>query len=275
MTGGTISEAIFREPSLHLRGMVGFAAFTEISEGTVERIEPCQPRATVIICLDNEVGLGRARDALRSHRAFVVGPGCGPIISSYRGGLSCIEIDVAPWATPVLFGTTLRGDEVIDLKTLFGSAVDELIGQLVTALDWPSRFKLVECFLERRLGAARRDINPEVRWAWTQLCRTGGQVSIGALAREIGWSGRHFGRRFWEETGIKPKVAARRLRFDRARRMVQETSVPLADAAHASGYSDQSHMTREFAQFAGCAPAAFRTARFADLPGTPSSAARR
>jgi len=275
MCDGTVSETIFGEPSLHLKSMVGFAAFAEISEQKVERIEPAQPRATIVICLDNEIGLGCKRDRLSSHRAFVVGPGCGPIISSHGGNLSCIEVDLAPWAAPAMFGTNLLADEVIDLDLLVGSAVDELIGQLVIAPDWSSRFALVECFLERRLGGARREINSEVRWAWTELCRTGGQVSIAALAREIGWSGRHFGRRFWEETGVKPKVAARRLRFDRARRMVQETSISLADAALDSGYSDQSHMTREFVQFAGCAPAVLRTVRFADLPGTPSSAAWR
>jgi transcriptional regulator GlxA family with amidase domain len=161
------------------------------------------------------------------------------------------------------------------LETLFGEASRELSAQLAMSPDWSSRFALVEHFLGQRLAATRREINPEIRWAWGQLRRSGGQVPIAALAGEIGWSGRYFGRRFWEETGIRPKAAARRLRFDRARRIVQETSVPLVDAALASGYSDQSHMTREFAELAGCAPAALRATCFPDLLGTPSSAVHR
>jgi AraC-like DNA-binding protein len=53
--------------------------------------------------------------------------------------------------------------------------------------------------------------------------------------------------------------------------MVEGDGTTLADTAAACGYSDQSHFTREFGAFVGCTPAAYRAARFADLPGTPAS----
>lgn len=269
------SQVVFGEPSVHMRAIVGFAGFAESIGRMIERLEPCQPRAAIIICIDSEIGLKCAGDVRNSQQGFVMGPRCGPVISFHSGRLSCIEVDVAPWATPALFGAALDVDEPVGLTTLFGAAGDELSAQLATTLDWSSRFTLVERFFSKRLSTARREINSEICWAWEQLRRSSGQEPIAALASEIGWSGRYFGRRFWEETGIRPKAAARRLRFDFARRIVQETLAPLADAALASGYSDQSHMTREFVELAGCAPATLRAARFPDVLGTPSSAVRR
>lgn len=81
----------------------------------------------------------------------------------------------------------------------------------------------------------------------------------------------HLAACFRDATGVTPKVAARRLRFDRARGMVEASGLGLADIAAACGYSDQSHLTREFTELAGCAPATYRAARFPDLPGTPAS----
>lgn len=275
MTDYIASGAVFGEPDTPLKNIVGFAGFTESVGRKVERLEPCRPRAAIIISLDSEICLGSAGDARNAYHGFVTGPGCPPIVSSHGGRLSCIEIDVAPWASPALFGTALDIDAPVSLATIFGAAGDALSAQLATAPDWPSRFAHIEHFVGKRLDDARRGINSEIRWAWDQLRRSGGRTPIAALADEIGWSGRYFGVRFREETGIGPKAAARRLRFDRARRIVQEPPLPLADAALAGGYSDQSHMTREFAELAGCAPAALRTARFPDLLGTPASAARR
>jgi AraC-like DNA-binding protein len=175
---------------------------------------------------------------------------------------------------PALVGTAVDDGDVIDLAVLLGSDGEELIDRLATGAGWPARFALVEDFFRLRLAAADREIDHDVRWAWGRLRRTGGQVSIASLAREIGWSPRHFGRRFFRETGVMPKVAARRLRFDRARRMVEGTTTLLADVARSCGYSDQSHMTRDFAQFAGSAPGALR-ARSRGLPGPALSAVRR
>jgi AraC-like DNA-binding protein len=53
--------------------------------------------------------------------------------------------------------------------------------------------------------------------------------------------------------GLRPKQAARVARFDRARRQLNPAT-RLADLAAAHGFSDQSHLVREFHAFAGCTP---------------------
>ena len=56
-----------------------------------------------------------------------------------------------------------------------------------------------------------------------------------------------------------PKLAARVVRFERARHMLQSTPsfVTIAQVAAACGYYDQSHLDRDFAELAGCSPTAW------------------
>lgn len=63
---------------------------------------------------------------------------------------------------------------------------------------------------------------------------------------------------FRREFGLTPRQARRVCRFDRAVRMIHATPrcVSLAEIAIASGYYDQAHMARDFAEFAGCSPGA-------------------
>lgn len=204
--------------------------------------------------------------------AFVVGAGTEPRLSSHDGRLQCVEIEFAPWASTILLGASVTAnDGRVALADLFGRDVDTLLERLVAAHDWTERFALLDGLFSARIAGSKHPPRREVRWAWDQLERSAGTMPIGALARSIGWSNRHFASCFRDVTGMSPKTAARHLRFDRARRMIESDGNGLADTAAVCGYSDQSHFTREFGALAGCTPAAYRAARFADLPGTPAS----
>jgi transcriptional regulator GlxA family with amidase domain len=55
--------------------------------------------------------------------------------------------------------------------------------------------------------------------------------------------------------GLAPKAAARVLRFERSRRLIEAAKGQgLADVAAAAGYYDQAHMTRDWREIAGCPP---------------------
>jgi AraC-like DNA-binding protein len=91
--------------------------------------------------------------------------------------------------------------------------------------------------------------------AWRLLLRAGGRVGIRELARETGWSERHLSEVMGRETGLTPKQAARVIRFDRTRRLLQaRPEVRLADLAVGCGYADESHLDREFRALAGVPP---------------------
>jgi AraC-like DNA-binding protein len=95
-----------------------------------------------------------------------------------------------------------------------------------------------------------------VAYAFTRLLRAGGDLPVGELAGEVGGSARHLTNRFRDEVGLRPKEAARVVRFDRVRRRLAP-GVRLADLAADAGYFDQAHLNREFRALAGCSPSAW------------------
>lgn len=97
--------------------------------------------------------------------------------------------------------------------------------------------------------------------------------SIGALVSETGLQPRQIQRIFARETGMPPRSYLRLLRFREAVAGVQTPESGLADMAAASGYADQSHMTREFRALGGISPATARqTARGPFVPGCDEAA---
>lgn len=86
--------------------------------------------------------------------------------------------------------------------------------------------------------------------------RTGAD-SIGGLAAELGVSRYQLIRAFKGQFGLTPEDYRRQLRIERARAMLTGRG-RLAEIAIASGFADQSHMTREFRRLTGISPAAYR-----------------
>lgn len=143
----------------------------------------------------------------------------------------------------------------------FGDLVRE---RLLDASTWQERFAVLDELLLGRLVDATPP-SPEVRHAWRRLLRCDGAVPIATLAREVGWSSRHLQGRFAAEFGLTPKTAARVMRFDRARRALTGVHGEVADVAAACGYADQSHLVRDFQQFAGCPPTTWFAEEFRNV----------
>jgi AraC-like DNA-binding protein len=80
--------------------------------------------------------------------------------------------------------------------------------------------------------------------------------SLAALALQAGLSRYQFLRAFTLLTGLPPHAYLLQRRVQQARRLVR-SGMPLAEAAAASGFADQSHMTRCFVRNLGATPGAF------------------
>ncbi|ARQ59239.1 UNVERIFIED_ORG: AraC-like DNA-binding protein [Rhizobium etli] len=78
-------------------------------------------------------------------------------------------------------------------------------------------------------------------------------VSLADLARESGLSRFQVLRGFAKATGLTPHAYLLQARIHRARRLIAR-GTPLAEAAFASGFADQSHMTRVFVRKYGLSP---------------------
>jgi AraC-like DNA-binding protein len=82
--------------------------------------------------------------------------------------------------------------------------------------------------------------------------------SLEDLAHIAGLSPFHLTRVFHEATGLPPHTYLTQLRVSRAKQRLQAGD-PIADVAAATGFSDQSHLTRRFKRIVGVTPGQFVT----------------
>ncbi|HEX6310666.1 MAG TPA: helix-turn-helix domain-containing protein [Acidimicrobiia bacterium] len=180
---------------------------------------------------------------------------CSALIS-HDGNQEGVAIELTPLGSRVLFGMPARElwDLSLELADVIGPTGRELWEQLQQTDRWEDRFAVCDRVLAPRTGAD--ETAPELRFSWEALITSGGDVSVHELAAETGWSRQHLGRRFRDEFGLAPKLAARVVRFDRARRMLQAVPpfVSISQVAAACGYYDHAHLDRDFADLAGCTP---------------------
>jgi AraC-like DNA-binding protein len=188
-------------------------------------------------------------------------------VATEHGGRSFgMHINVAPPAAHMLFALPLH--TLARRQVPLDDVLDEpfLVERLYEATDWDARFGLLDGVFTRRLAAAR-PTSPGVFWAWRRLVETNGQVAVGALAEELGWSRKRIVARFREEVGLPPKAVARLLRFDRARTLAELPERPdWARIALDCGYYDQSHLINDFRAVTGRTPETF----FQDRVASPA-----
>jgi AraC-like DNA-binding protein len=87
-----------------------------------------------------------------------------------------------------------------------------------------------------------------------------GDVSLGELANDCGISTSHFARAFRQSTGLAPHRWLLQRRVDKAKDLLSDGRMSLADIALTCGFGDQSHFTRVFTRLVGISPGAWRRA---------------
>ncbi len=251
----------------------GYSGYDEHVARPVRRLEIGTPCPTLIIGLDSEFRVSpiSSRSAFTCQSLFV-GPAASPVTVEHGGKLRCIEVSLSPWATAAIFGPAGGWPgHVAPLNEVWQRAGGELEDTLAGSPSWAARFEMLDQIFGSEILALCAPPS-KLRWAWNEVRHLGGDARVNKLATSLGWSSRHFISKFQEITGLTPKAQARRWRFQKARTYLDQTLLSLAQVAALCGYSDQSHLTREFRELGLCTPAAYRTVRFSDLPGLPAEA---
>lgn len=269
------SECVFSSPPAFLAGHVsGYRGYSESVRRVIRRLEVPKGQPSLIVGFGEEVRIsciGADRNAT-PYTAFLVAPGGGSVIAEHDGTFGCIEVDLTARGAIACSGQAGGfGAAVISLEEFWGGEAPALCERLAASSGWSSRFALINSVLATKISKARVTVRPEIEWAWSEIKRRSGVLEIREIAASIGWSRRHFAKCFCEQTGLPPKATARLFRFQRARELASSSpDSSLCDIALVCGYSDQSHLSREFQHFARCSPAVYRAARFPDLPGVPA-----
>lgn len=88
--------------------------------------------------------------------------------------------------------------------------------------------------------------------------RLGDGLKLQELAATVPMSQFHFARKFRLSTGQSPHAYLTLRRMERAKHLLRETGMPLAQVAREVGYQTQAHFTGVFRRYVGLTPRIFR-----------------
>jgi AraC-like DNA-binding protein len=215
------------------------------TEKDIQRIVP-DGRAEIVIHLGDPFEEHRDGSWHAQSSAALCGQITGPLMLRGTGVTHTCGVRLRSWATGSVAGESAARltDVAVDTSVL-ARPLRELIVEAVRTDDVD---RLRTFHVERSATNVQSLVHVAVR--------SHGQCSVDDMARTAGLSARHIDRLMLEHVGVTPKVFLRLLRFRRAMSLASAHHTSWADLAARCGYHDQSHMIRDFKQFAGSAPAA-------------------
>nr|SBO97296.1 transcriptional regulator, MerR family [Nonomuraea gerenzanensis] len=194
----------------------------------------------------------------RQRGSIVAGPGFGAGGTVWARGenVECLQVRLSPVIARSVLGVSPAELDglVVTVEELWGRRETERVRErLAATTSWQARFALTDALLAGR-REARAPVDPEVAWAWDRIVDGRGLVRVDGLAQELGWSRKRLWSRFRSQLGLRPKAAAKLVRFDHAaHRLVAGAGA--AGVAADTGYADQSHLHRDVMEFTGLTPA--------------------
>jgi AraC-like DNA-binding protein len=218
---------------------------------------------TCIVTMDEPLDLAAQPDPRRPPvrlDAMVGGLHAAPATVRHDGRQFGIQLALTPLGARALLG--VRAGElagVVEPLDVVLPRAAELVERVRAGCSWRERFDVLDDVLRGAVRERHAALTAELDAAWSLLDRHHGSVAVDEVARCVGWSRRHLAERFGREFGLTPKTAGRVMRFERSRQLLSRPDPPpLAVVAAACGYADQSHMTRDWREFAGEPPGAWR-----------------
>lgn len=242
-----------------LRDRIRRYAFLEAGpDGSpITRATPVRAQQFLQLVLDGEHVLRNVvTDALvRSAPATLIGQ-C--TVRKYnlevRGRLRMLFVQFQPGALHAWSGLDAQTltDSCLDARRVFGPAIDALVEALAAERQPERGVAIADAWF------AARPARP-----LDEIARVGRRISdqAGEWRRDgtDGLSTRQLQRRFARQVGVTPKLHARLSRLAAVIDMHDaEPTLSWTSLAHANGYADQAHLTREFRAVARDAPSRFR-----------------
>ncbi len=178
-------------------------------------------------------------------------------VKQAAAGVISVGVVLLPGAAMALFGASAGefAGRHTELPAVWGGAADLAIERIAEAGTPERQLAMLDQLLCERLRQCAT-LHPALALALRQIDCAG---PIGALAAASQYSHRSFIALFRDATGISPKRYARLMRFQQLLTALRKAEAPsLGELALLAGYSDQSHMTREFREFAGLSPGEYR-----------------
>lgn len=195
----------------------------------------------------------------------------GPLLSGVHGTYTIIDasqqtrimgVAFKPGGAHALLGFSVAeiSDAHLGLESIWASGAALLWEELALAPDAWSRIRILERALLRQIQRRKSgELHPAIQMALEEFHQDPASISIQALAKWGNLSSRRFIELFTRQVGITPKLYGRILRFQHVLKRVHASSnMDWCGVAFDAGYYDQSHLIRDFQQFSGLSPTAYR-----------------
>jgi AraC-like DNA-binding protein len=254
---------IFRilPPSPPLRRHIEYLWYHEgfVSDYAMERLLPDGAIELIVDLTDPAKRWSDADDLRRARtvrRSWISGQHTRPIAIEAAQHSCMIGARFLPGGAHAVLSEPVStlNDSVVEMELVWGGAIHELRERLLAAPSVDARLALLDAALVRRAGS-RLELDRSLARAIDLIATRPCDVSIRRLAAEIGISQGRLVRLFEARVGLKPKMLARVLRFQRVlRRLEREPRLSWSALATDYGYFDQSHFIKEFGALAGLRP---------------------
>lgn len=211
-------------------------------------------------CVEIIINLGARfirHDALgrteRQPRDLVIGPTTRHMSIAPTGSIRLVGIRFAPGgAVPFL---SVPPKEVCDAAPALADVAppleDDAVDRLAAA-SYGTESAILDAALGRRLARARRLGDRRVLALARATFAADIPLRVDALTSLTGLGARQIERVYRDNVGFGPKTLSRLARFQRVVRDIEPApDVSWARLAAQHGYADQSHLAREFREFAG------------------------
>lgn len=171
-------------------------------------------------------------------------------------GTHLVSARLHPLGATELFGPAAAkaANSIVELATLIGAEAAALRERLLAAALPETRFALLEAFLQSR-GAEAAPPPEFVGEAASRIERAHGNLRVATLYQELGISRKHLAVSFTRSLGLSAKAYARIHRFLWTLEYLrQHEAVEWSRLALLAGYSDQSHLVRDFRRVGAASP---------------------
>lgn len=186
---------------------------------------------------------------------FMMGLLNHPAHFSTKNCLEIIGIRCFPWTIFDLLGLSSRkkGVQIFEHPiSKLQSVLQEFIntGKIEEAISYTKQY-----FTDSHLFNTDNSLLSKAGFA---IRNNNGKISVNQIAEEACTTVRTLERNFKQSSGHTVKDVAGLTRFEQVRNYLwHHPDTNLAGLAHEHGYTDQSHLTREFKRYSGTTPSAF------------------
>lgn len=186
---------------------------------------------------------------------FMIGLLNQPVIFRVEHRLEVIGIRCFPWTVFDLLGLPPGKDGV----RLFEHPMAQLQSTLSTFMQAGKIDEIIayvtQYFMNARSGVAS---NSMLFKAGLAMKQAKGNMPVSGVAAAANATVRTLERKFKQSSGYSIKDVSGLMRFEQVRNQLWlDPDYNLAGLAHELGYTDQSHLSREFKRYSGTTPAAF------------------